>query len=72
MRALAAAVCIALSSLSAATPDLFQSIRLNDCAAVKRLVRTTEAANSRNSNGATALMYAALHSDAVCMKHAAG
>jgi ankyrin repeat protein len=63
-----AALFLMLTSLSAAS-DLFQSIRSNDCAAVKRLVSTREAANSRNQNGATALMYAALHADINCMKH---
>jgi uncharacterized protein len=62
-------LAIALAAWPGLAADLFHAIRANDCKTVSRLVRDKESANSKNSNEATALMYAALHADTQCMKH---
>jgi ankyrin repeat protein len=64
-----AAMLIGLAAMPGQASDLFDAIRNNKCAAVRRLAATREAANSQNATGATALMYAALHADVRCMKH---
>src|SRR5688572_2975410 len=64
-----ALLVIAVAATPALASDLFQAIRANDCKTVKRLVRDTESANAKNANQTTALMYAALHADAQCMKY---
>jgi ankyrin repeat protein len=64
-----ATLLFALAAIPANAADFFQSIRAGNCAEVKRLVKSSEAANSRNEKSATALMYAALHADTACLKH---
>ena len=48
--------------------DLFQSIRKNDLASVKALLRKGAAANAKDTDGATPLMHAAIHASPECVK----
>src|SRR4051812_22537053 len=56
--------------IASATPadDLFAAIRRDDAQTVRSLIRDGVSANSRNQQGATALMYAALHASVPMMK----
>ena len=55
---------------ASATPadDLFAAIRRDDVQTVRSLIRKGAGANSRNQQGVTALMHAALHAGAPMMK----
>ena len=48
--------------------DLFEALRADDQAAVASMLRSGADANSRNRQGATALMQAALHSSPTVLK----
>src|SRR5262249_50997806 len=48
--------------------DLFQSIRQNDIAAIRALLRKGAAVNTKDADGATPLMYAGLHGSPECVK----
>ncbi|HET8549616.1 MAG TPA: ankyrin repeat domain-containing protein [Bryobacteraceae bacterium] len=65
---LACALLWAFGAAAADQPDLFIAIRNNDARAAAGLLPKAADANSIGPNGATALMYAALHADTALMK----